>query len=96
MKKNVRIFNEGNFTRMCVSCGAKRHKNEMLRIALSPEGKVYLDETGRGQGRGCYVCRDENCIAAAAKSGRAARSLKCDIPAEIYDMLKQKAEEPNE
>ena len=96
MRKNAKIYNDGNFTRLCVSCNARRHKNEMIRIALSPDGKVYIDETGRGQGRGCYLCVNSECISSAMKSGKMARALKSEIPPEIYDALKEKAGKINE
>lgn len=87
VKKKVEVFNSGNFTRSCVSCGAKRHKNDMIRIALSPEKTVYVDETGRGQGRGCYVCRNAECVKAAIKSGRISRALKSEVPTELLEDL---------
>lgn len=96
MRKPVKIFNEGNFTRMCVSCNSRRHKKDMLRVAVSPDGEIYIDETGKGRGRGCYICRDSECISAAIKNNRISRALKCEIPSEIYDLLKCKSGESNE
>ena len=63
---------------------------------MSPDGKVYIDETGRGQGRGCYLCVNSECISSAMKSGKMARALKSEIPTEIYDALKEKAGKINE
>ena len=68
----------------------------MIRVAVSPDKKVYIDETGKGQGRGCYVCRSEECVKAAVKSGRMTRSLKTEVPEEIYGALLEKTEETNE
>ena len=96
MKKNVKVFNEGNFTRMCGVCGARRHKNEMMRVARSPEGAVYIDETGKGKGRGCYICKNRECVAPLKKSGRLSRALKCEIPEDIYGLLGEKAEQGDE
>lgn len=96
VKKQAEVFNSGSFTRMCVSCNARRHKNDMIRVAVSPDKKVYIDETGKGQGRGCYVCRSEECVKAAVKSGRMTRSLKTEVPEEIYGALLEKTEETNE
>ena len=96
VKKQAEVLSSGNFTRMCVSCNARRHKNDMIRVAVSPDKKVYIDETGKGQGRGCYVCRSEECVKAAIKSGRMTRSLKTEVPEEIYGALLEKTEETNE
>ena len=95
MKKQAEVFNSGNFTRMCVSCNARRHKNDMIRVDVSTDKKVYIDETGKGQGRGCYVCRSTECVKAAIKSGKITRALKNEVPEEIYEALLKKTEESN-
>ena len=42
--------------RTCVTCGSKKPKRELVRIASSPEGQVSVDVTGKAPGRGAYVC----------------------------------------
>lgn len=48
--------------RMCAVCRTKRPKNELLRIVKSPDGKIYIDEGGKSDGRGMYICRDAGCL----------------------------------
>ena len=61
--------------RTCVSCGSKKPKRELLRIACSPQGGLSVDATGKAPGRGAYVC-GPGCWDTAIGRGRLARSLR--------------------
>ena len=74
-------------TRSCVSCRTSREKRELLRVVRMPDGAVRYDATGRANGRGAYVCRDEACITGAAGRGGLGRALEATIPAELADEL---------
>ena len=39
-------------TRMCTGCMQMKAKSELIRIVRSPEGEIFLDTTGRKNGRG--------------------------------------------
>ena len=73
--------------RRCVGCGAERPKREMIRVARSPDGSVVIDETGRAQGRGAYLCRDAECLRAAMKKKALARALRSQVGREVYEMI---------
>ena len=75
--------------RQCLGCGEMRPKKEMLRVIKTPEDEIKLDPTGRANGRGAYICTDTACLDKACKSKGLERSLKCKIPAEVYDALKK-------
>lgn len=47
--------------RTCLSCGAKRSKGELIRLALTPENRIVRDDRGAYRGRGAYVCKNESC-----------------------------------
>ncbi len=64
--------------RTCVGCGAKRPKVELLRVVRSPEGKVFLDLSGKRSGRGAYICPNIDCFRKAVKRKALQRSLKVD------------------
>ena len=76
--------------RMCSGCMKRLPKNELLRVAYA-DGEVWVDGTKKGNGRGAYVCPDISCIEKAKKKNWLARSLKCKIPDEIYEELKNLA-----
>ena len=76
-------------TRTCSGCGAKMPKSEFVRVVRSPEGEISLDLTGKKNGRGAYLCRSADCLKKARKTRRISRSLKCEIPEEIYSKMEE-------
>lgn len=73
--------------RRCSGCGESFPKQTLLRVVRTPDGNVELDFTGKKSGRGAYVCRSASCFKKARKAKRFERSLECEIPEEVYDML---------
>ena len=75
--------------RRCAGCGVSREKRELIRIVRCPDGEIHLDTTGRMNGRGAYICRDEKCLEQAIKRKGLDRTLKVSVPAEAYDELRK-------
>lgn len=75
--------------RTCLGCQAKKDKRELVRIVRSPEGKISVDLTGKKQGRGAYICPDQECLEKVIKSKRLERSLETTISQEVYEILKE-------
>lgn len=75
--------------RMCTGCGQMKPKKELVRVVKSPQGEIFLDLTGRGPGRGAYVCRDIECLKKARKARRLERAFSCRIPDEVYDRMEE-------
>ena len=73
---------------MCLGCGMKRPKREMIRIVRDPEGAFSLDPTGRKNGRGCYLCLNTACLEVTCKQKKLARSYGTVIEQNVYDQLK--------
>ena len=42
--------------RTCVGCGEPKAKRELIRVALSPDGNITIDRSGKAPGRGAYLC----------------------------------------
>ena len=60
--------------RSCVVCRTKRTQSELLRIGYNSEKtEIYFN---KGNGRGVYLCKQEECISAAKKRKSIARALK--------------------
>ena len=76
--------------RKCLGCGAKKQKNELIRVVRTKDGSVTLDKTGKVSGRGAYICPDINCYNKARKAKRFENNLEIAIPDEVYDSLAQK------
>ena len=79
--------------RQCVGCGEMKDKREMMRVLKSAEGSVFLDVTGRKNGRGAYLCKSGVCLTKARKNRGLERSLKMRVPDEIYGNLEMEFEE---
>ena len=58
----------------------------------TPEGEIVLDATGKKNGRGAYICPSSECLKKAEKSKGLERSLKVQIPQEVYDTLAKEME----
>ena len=75
--------------RQCLGCNGHFPKNTLLRVVRAPDGEVSLDFTGKKSGRGAYICKSGTCLMKAQRSGRLARNLACEIPAEIYAAMRE-------
>ncbi len=73
--------------RTCVACRRARPKKAMIRVVRAPDGSIRLDETGKANGRGAYLCRSRQCWNQAiggtqpAPKSRLASALKA-VPTE--------------
>jgi len=70
-------------TRTCVACRTERQKREFIRIVRSPDGTVSIDETGRANGRGAYLCADGSCWSVALKKKAIERALGTSVPDDV-------------
>ena len=73
--------------RHCVGCRVIKGKKELLRVIKTAENEILLDATGKKNGRGAYICPNEECLAQAIKSRGLERSLKMAIPQEVIEDL---------
>jgi predicted RNA-binding protein YlxR (DUF448 family) len=79
--------------RRCIACLEMKAKKELIRVVKSPEGEIFLDETGRKNGRGAYLCKNLSCFRKAQKSRALNREFKTEIPNELYQLLEEQLEE---
>ncbi|MFL7793321.1 MAG: RNase P modulator RnpM [Anaerolineae bacterium] len=79
--------------RTCVVCRTVRPRRDLVRIVRTPEGIVMLDEKGKCNGRGAYLCRQRSCLEAALKQPQLERALKTPLTAEAKSELREYAEE---
>ncbi len=61
--------------RICVICGTKTAKRDLVRIVLTPDGECVVDESGKRSGRGAYLCHQDACWDRALNSGRLNHAL---------------------
>lgn len=73
--------------RKCVVTGEILEKKQLIRIVRTKEGEVFIDETGKANGRGAYLKRDIDVITKAKKNKILDRRLEVEIPDAIYEGL---------
>lgn len=74
--------------RSCVGCGEPKSKKELIRIAMSTDGQISIDRTGKAPGRGAYICPSIECFDKAYKAKKLERSLKHAVSKDIYEALR--------
>ena len=79
--------------RKCTGCGEMFDKRTLVRVVKSPDGEVSLDLTGKASGRGAYICNSTECLKQAQKKKSLERSLKTDIPENVYQELEKEMSE---
>ncbi len=75
--------------RTCVVTKEKTAKYDLIRVVRTPENTVIIDEKGKANGRGAYLCKDLTVIEKAQKTKILEKHLEIKIPEEIYENLKK-------
>ncbi|HHV95397.1 MAG TPA: YlxR family protein [Clostridiaceae bacterium] len=82
--------------RMCIGCKTVKPKKELIRVVKNKENEIFIDFTGKKNGRGAYFCNNINCLENAIKSKRLEKAFGAVVNPEIYDLLRKQMEENNE
>ena len=77
--------------RTCVSCRETQDKRTLIRLVRAPAGhdgsSVTIDERGRANGRGAYLCTRPDCWRRALRTGSLARALNTQLSAQDRQAL---------
>lgn len=73
--------------RTCIACREMKDKSLLIRVVKNKEGEIFVDKTGKANGRGAYVCKNKDCFAKLKKSKGLSRTFKCQISDEIYEKI---------
>ena len=79
--------------RTCIACRKVKDKRELLRIVRTAERRIVVDETGKAQGRGAYLCKQAACWQKALNRGIIGRALKAPLTDQDAEALRQYAAE---
>ena len=74
--------------RTCLGCKESKDKKELIRIVKQNDGKLFIDKTGKANGRGAYICNNIECLEKAIKSKRLENNFETKIDNEIYESLR--------
>ncbi len=75
--------------RSCVVSKEQLPKQELIRIVKNKDNQVYIDLTGKMNGRGAYIKKDIAILDKAIKSNILEKKLEVNIPSSIYEELRQ-------
>ncbi len=75
--------------RQCIACRESKPKKELIRIVKTDDNDFVLDKTGRLNGRGCYICNNDDCLNKLFKNKALNKSFKTNISSEVYDRLRE-------
>ncbi len=75
--------------RTCIGCNETKEKKELIRIVKNKEGDIFVDKTGKANGRGAYLCDNKECLEKAIKTKKLERTFETSIDTKIYEELKQ-------
>ena len=74
--------------RTCIGCNEIKPKKELIRIVKNKEGNIFVDKTGKANGRGAYLCDDIECLEKAIKTKKLERTFEVAIESKIYEDLR--------
>ena len=78
--------------RSCVGCRGTAPRRELLRVVRGADGTVGLDPGATAAGRGAWLHRDRDCVAAALRKGALAKALRTGLAADEVGRLRERIE----
>ena len=74
--------------RTCVVTKEKCEKKDLLRIVKSKEGTIEVDLTGKKNGRGAYICKNEECLNKLIKTKKLEKVFENEIDNNLYESIR--------
>ncbi len=75
--------------RMCVVTRNREDKRNLLRIVKDQENNVFVDVTGKQNGKGAYITKSKEVLEMAKKNKALDRALECEVPESIYEEIEK-------
>ncbi|WP_071027384.1 RNase P modulator RnpM [Peptoniphilus raoultii] len=75
--------------RTCIGCREQKPKKELIRVVKNKEEEIFIDLSGKANGRGAYLCKSKDCLEKAIKSKALNRAFSTEIDEETYEKLKE-------
>ena len=76
-------------------CRQRREKEDLIRV-VRVKDEILIDQSGKAQGRGAYLCKNKECINQAQKRKALERAFSGRVDVSVYKKLIKTAEELNE
>lgn len=75
--------------RTCVVTKEKCMKKDLIRVVRDNLGNVFVDESGKANGRGAYLKKDLEVVNKARNTKALEKYLEVLIPEEVYEELEK-------
>lgn len=75
--------------RTCVVTKEKLEKKDLIRVVKNNENEVFVDLTGKANGRGAYIKKDIDVLNKARKSKILDKNLETTIDDSVYEKLEE-------
>ena len=76
-------------TRMCSGCMARKDKSELICVNKFRNDVTIGFALLKKEGRSAYLCPSDKCMEKSIKKKAFSRHLKCELPPDFYDNLKE-------
>lgn len=64
-------------------------KKQLIRVVKNKESEIFIDLSGKKNGRGAYLCNDVKCFQKAKKSRAIERAFAQKIDEIIYNQMEE-------
>lgn len=75
--------------RKCIACGENKDRKDLIRVVKDKDNNVLVDKNNKLNGRGAYICINEDCFEVVEKNNKLSKSLRTEVPTTIYKDLKE-------
>ncbi len=73
--------------RKCIVTNEMKPKKELIRVVRNKEGEIFVDATGKQNGRGAYLSKDKSVIEKARDKDILSSQFKEKVDPKIYEQL---------
>ena len=73
--------------RSCVVTHEKLEKKDLIRIVKTKDGDIFVDETGKANGKGAYLKKDINVIRLSKEKKILDKVFEMEVKDEVYKSL---------
>ena len=73
--------------RKCLATNERLAKKDLLRVVKNNEGTIFVDLTGKANGRGAYIKKSNEALEIAKKRKCFEKVFECEINESIYEEL---------
>ena len=73
--------------RSCVVTREKCDKRDLIRVVKNKEGIIFVDKTGKANGRGAYLKKDSEVIKKCQKQKILNKVFEMEVPDNIFEEI---------